>query len=83
MPRYRPQDDEEEGCAELAEWLGECGAVVTPAEADDGGAGGAGANSMALDCKASTGALKMPEEKTKVAHGDENLTLDDFLKGCS
>lgn len=34
---------------------------------------------VALDCKASAGQLKMPEEKAKVAHGDENLRLEDFL----
>lgn len=36
-----------------------------------------------LDCKASTGQLKMPEEKEKVAHGDENLRLEDFLKSMA
>ena len=34
--------------------------------------------SMALDVKASAGKLSIPEE-TKVAHGDENLSLADFL----
>lgn len=34
----------------------------------------------ALDCKASAAQqLKIPEEKAKVAHGDENLKLEDFL----
>lgn len=44
---------------------------------------GAGAPAEAsLDCKASTGQLKMPEEKAKVAHGDANLVIDDFLKNA-
>ena len=84
-PTHSPPDDLEEACAELADWLGECGAAVAPGEGEGGGAGGgsAAAAAAALDCKASTGALRMPEEKTKVAHGDENLSLDDFLKSCS
>lgn len=67
-----PQAEEAEGWAECLAWLAECGAVVTDADqpAD-----------AALDCKASTGQLKMPEEKEKVAHGDENLRVEDFLKG--
>lgn len=71
LPPY-PQADEAEGWQDCLAWLAECGAVVTdadtPAEAT-------------LDCKASTGQLKMPEEKEKVAHGDENLRVEDFLKG--
>lgn len=68
------QADEAQGWADCVAWLAECGAVLTdahiPADAT-------------LDCKASTGQLKMPEEKEKVAHGDENLRLEDFLKSMA
>jgi hypothetical protein len=50
-------------------WLEECGAVVA----------GAGADAV-VDCKASAGRLRMPEERGAVAHGDANLALGDFLK---
>lgn len=56
-------------------WLSECGAVVTGGDSG----GGACDEEAALDCKASAGLLKMPEEKARVAHGDENLKLEDFL----
>lgn len=83
-----PQTDAAEACRDCVAWLLECGAVVTaadgivlPADADvDGLAGPAEAS---LDCRASVGQLKMPEEKEKVAHGDDNLTVADFLKGFS
>lgn len=64
--------DEVEGCHDCIAWLSECGAVVTGGDSGD-------VAEVALDCKASTGQLQMPEEKAKVAHGDQNLTLDDFL----
>ncbi len=32
-----------------------------------------------LDCKASGGKLFVPEDNTKVAHGDANLAIEDFL----
>ena len=69
------QADTEQGCLECIAWLAECGAEVTSGDGPPGEA--------ALDCKASAGQLKMPEEKAKVAHGDENLRLEDFLKTFS
>lgn len=57
------------GRQECTEWLEECGAVITGSAED-----------AAVDCKASTGQLRMPEEKEKVAHGDANLDIGDFLK---
>lgn len=57
------------GRQECLEWLEECGAVITASGED-----------AAVDCKASTGQLRMPEEKEKVAHGDANLDIGDFLK---
>lgn len=59
----------ETGKQQCLEWLVECGAVVT----------GVGGEAM-IDCKASTGQLTMPPEKQKVAHGDANLDIGDFLK---
>jgi hypothetical protein len=67
------QEEAEQGWRECIAWLVACGAAVlsadTPAEA-------------ALDCKASAGQLKMPSLAPKVAHDDENLTVDDFLKSA-
>jgi SAC3 family protein LENG8/THP3 len=57
------------GRQECLDWLTECGAVIT-------GQGG----DAVIDCKASTGQLTMPPEKEKVAHGDANLDIGDFLK---
>jgi hypothetical protein len=34
---------------------------------------------LLLECKASRGKLFVPEEPAKVAHGDENLSVTDFL----
>ncbi len=34
---------------------------------------------LQLDCKGSRGKLFIPEVPAKVAHGDENLSLTDFL----
>lgn len=46
-------------------------------------AGAAGdAGGPQLDVKASTGQLVIPEEP-KVAHGDENLSLADFLASAA
>ncbi len=76
------QEDLEEGCQDCAAWLAECGAVVTGGEGSEGGGEGGAFTAVqaVLDCKASAaGQLKMPEEKDKVAHGDENLKLEDFL----
>lgn len=36
-----------------------------------------------VDVKLSVGQLKIPTEVSKVAHGDENLSLDDFLNRAS
>ena len=69
------QADLAEGCADCLAWLEECGAAVTGAAA--------GPTEAALDCKESAGQLKMPEEKKKVAHGDANLQIEDFLKTFS
>ena len=69
-----PQADAAEGLRDCIAWLLECGATVADAEGPDPAA-------AALDCKASgAGGLRMPEEKERVAHGDENLRIDDFLK---
>ncbi|KXZ54117.1 hypothetical protein GPECTOR_5g219 [Gonium pectorale] len=59
---------EEEGVEECAAWLREHGAVVT----DKG-------SELLLDTKASRGKLFVPEVTAKVAHGDENLSVTDFL----
>ena len=61
--------DLDAGRKECIEWLEECGAVVT-GSGDD----------ASIDCKASSGQLQMPAEKEKVAHGDANLDIGDFLK---
>lgn len=37
------------------------------------------ASAAVLDCKASTGKLFVPEDSEAVAHGDQNLAIDDFL----
>lgn len=68
--RHAPSESAEAGLQACVSWLAECGAVVT----------GNGAEA-ALDCKASTGQLHIPEEKDAVAHGDANLDIGDFLKG--
>ena len=65
---YAPKDVAA-GRQECIAWLAECGAVVT----------GEGEEAV-IDCKASTGQLTMPPEKEKVAHGDANLDIGDFLK---
>ncbi len=38
---------------------------------------------LSLDVKASMGHLFVPEETSKVAHGDENLSVEDFLARAS
>jgi hypothetical protein len=68
--RHVPADDVPMGLEACAAWLADCGAVMR---------GESGV--LVLDCKASTGVLHKPEDKTKVAHGDANLAIDDFLKG--
>lgn len=66
---HKAQESVESGRVVCLEWLQECCAVVVGAAADS-----------AVDCKASMGQLRMPEEKEKVAHGDANLDIGDFLK---
>ena len=39
----------------------------------------AGPCQLAVDCKASSGKLFVPEDTEAVAHGDANLAIDDFL----
>ena len=72
--RWHVQVDSAAACLECIQWLQECGAAVLnahlPLEAT-------------LDCKASAGQLTMPSLAPKVAHDDENLTVDDFLKGVA
>jgi hypothetical protein len=70
--QHAPNEDRQAGLAACEEWLRECGAVVV-----SGGGGEMGV----LDCKQSTGQLKIPENKEAVAHGDANLAIEDFLKG--
>lgn len=57
--------------AAAEEWARSCGAVIT--RAADG--------ELLLDCKACSarGALHPPPQKDKVAHGDANLDINDFL----
>ncbi|GBF94733.1 hypothetical protein Rsub_07616 [Raphidocelis subcapitata] len=59
------------GLAEAEEWARSCGAVLT--RGPDG--------ERLLDCKACSarGALHLPPVKDKVAHGDANLDIHDFL----
>jgi len=66
---HAAEKDLESGRQQCLEWLAECGAVVT----------GVGEEAV-IDCKASTRQLTMPPEKEKVAHGDANLDIGDFLK---
>jgi len=66
---YAGTSDAESGREECIAWLSECKAVVI----------GIGSEA-AIDCKASAGQLKVPEEKDAVAHGDINLDIGDFLK---
>ena len=61
------------GREECVQWLSECGAVVVSSQTENG-------DGLVVDCKASTGKLTMPPEKEKVAHGDANLDIGDFLK---
>jgi len=67
--------DSGKGVEACVAWLEDCGAVLVPppVSAGEGGA-------PLIDCKASTGRLRMPESKEKVAHGDANLDIGDFLK---
>ena len=37
------------------------------------------ASAAMLDCKASSGKLFVPEDTAAVAHGDQNLAINDFL----
>ena len=75
-----PEADGEAACAE---WLQECGAALSGGGGGEDGGGDEGLPALVLDCRASVGQLRMPEEKEKVAHGDANLAIDDFLKGFS
>lgn len=67
--------DIEKGVEACIAWLEDCGAVLVSPPASAGGAA-----APLIDCKASTGRLRMPESKEKVAHGDANLDIGDFLK---
>ncbi|EFJ43004.1 hypothetical protein VOLCADRAFT_76947 [Volvox carteri f. nagariensis] len=58
----------EEGVAECTAWLRDHGAVVVEKGTE-----------LLLDTKASRGKLFVPEVTAKVAHGDENLSVNDFL----
>lgn len=64
---YASHGDELQGMEECIDWLVSCSAVIDTKD-------------MILDCKASMGRLKVPEEKDAVAHGDANLDIGDFLK---
>ena len=85
----RPAWEEEEGCAAAAAWLAAHGAVLVAASssAQDPSsstsaapaAAAAAPSQLAVDCKASTGKLFVPEDTEAVAHGDANLAIDDFL----
>ncbi|MEW5304756.1 MAG: hypothetical protein WDW36_007346 [Sanguina aurantia] len=59
----------EEGMAACIAWLTAHGAVLEHAAAPE----------PMVDVKLSAPQLKVPTETSKVAHGDENLSLDDFL----
>lgn len=65
--------DSKKGIESCIAWLEECGAVLLPPPDGTGTA-------PLIDCKSSTGRLRMPEEREKVAHGDANLDIGDFLK---
>ncbi|GLI62725.1 hypothetical protein VaNZ11_005454 [Volvox africanus] len=58
----------EEGVAECSAWLRDHGAVVIEKGSEP-----------VLDTKASRGKLFVPEVSAKVTHGDENLSVNDFL----
>ena len=78
-----PAQGEEEGCAAAAAWLAAHGAVLVvaqdPFSSSSSTAADATAAQLALDCKASSGQLFVPEDTEAVAHGDANLAIDDFL----
>ncbi|GFR50259.1 hypothetical protein Agub_g12445 [Astrephomene gubernaculifera] len=63
-----PAATEEEALVQCSAWLQEHGAVVVEKGAE-----------LLLDTKASRGKLFVPEVVAKVAHGDENLSVVDFL----
>ena len=56
-----------EDVSACAQWLEARGAQLSGDDPD------------VLDTKASRGQLFVPEDDTKVAHGDRNLAIDDFL----
>jgi len=64
---------QEEGVEACMQWLQAHGAVVETPE---------GGGAPVLDVKSSAGRLFVPEEP-KVAHGDDNLSLEDFLARAS
>lgn len=84
-----PARSEEEGCAAAAAWLAAHGAVLvvdppsssslTASTAAAAARSPAGPCQLAVDCKASSGKLFVPEDTEAVAHGDANLAIDDFL----
>jgi len=69
-----PADSEEAGVAACVDWLNAHGAVLEATVSAEQG--------PMLDVKASLGKLSIPEEP-KVAHGDENLSLEDFLSATA
>ncbi|KAG2491433.1 hypothetical protein HYH03_010219 [Edaphochlamys debaryana] len=63
-----PAETEEEGVEACVAWLHNHGAVVVEKGSE-----------LVLDTKACRGKLFVPEMPAKVAHGDENLSVNDFL----
>lgn len=59
-----------------------CRALCVRAAGAGAGDGAAAAPALMLDPKASAGRLAVPEEP-KVSHGDDNLSLEDFLASAS
>lgn len=64
--KFVPTDDVEQQIESCREYTQSHGGVLL-----EGDAG--------LDCKSSAGKLQIPEDTTKVSHGDANLALEDFL----
>lgn len=69
------------GLAAAEEYARACGAVLVAGGGGDAAGGADGGGGLLIDCKASAarGALRPPPEKEKVAHGDVNLDINDFL----
>ncbi|KAL6765381.1 SAC3/GANP/Nin1/mts3/eIF-3 p25 family-domain-containing protein [Haematococcus lacustris] len=71
--KLAPAETREQADAACIVWLRAHGAVVDESDAATG---------PVLDVKASLGKLFIPEE-VKVSHGDDNLSLEDFLSRAS